>query len=312
MKARSALLVLTALTLLPAGARAQAERPQPTDEERQEIRELAGRVTGGRHPSLRSGAAGSLAAFGPKAELAVPALVTALSDRDSSVSSAAAIALGKVGLHSKEAVAGLTRALTRGREPAVKTAAAEGLGLIGPNAASATPQLVDALGSEDGDLRREAASALGYLGAKAKPAVPRLLPLLQDGEARVRLCAAISATRLEDRSPELVGVLAAGVPKASGTPIELRQRVCDALGLLGPGAASAVPVLIEALGERHVVNPAIPYATERQAAHDAMRRAAATALGEIGDPAAVEPLERAAEVSALEEAARAALAKLGG
>ena len=148
------------------------------------------------------------------------------------------------------------------------------------------------------------------VGPKTKPVVAGLQGLLGDAESRVRLCAAISLCRLEDRSPELVGVLTAGVPKTSGTPLELRQLVCEALGLLGPDAVSAVPALIGALGERPDNNPAMPYAAARQAAHDAMRCAAATALGRIGEASATESLERAADVPALEAAAREALARI--
>lgn len=71
-----------------------------------------------------------------------------------------------------------------------------------------------------------------------------------------------------------------------------------------------MPALIGALGERPDINPALPYVAERQAAHDGMRRAAATALGKIGDRSAVDALERAAEVPALADAARAALEAL--
>ncbi|MCO5168198.1 MAG: HEAT repeat domain-containing protein [Planctomycetes bacterium] len=246
-----------------------------------------------------------------KAEAAVPALVQALKDADLGVASTAAASLGKVGVHSPDAVKGLLGALTGGRQD-LKPTCAEALGRIGPNAGAAAPALVEALGSDDFDLRREAATALGFLGPRAEAvAPPRLKGLLTDAEPRVRVAAATSLARLGDRSPELADVLGGAVQKSNRLPLEVRHAAAEALGLLGPHGAKAVPTLLAALREAAEINPALPYAEQRQAQHDDFRRAVAGALGRIGDESAIPALRTAAENDALREAATEALGKLG-
>lgn len=51
------------------------------------------------------------------------------------------------------------------------------LGVIGPQAQTAVPALLDALADADSDVRAYAANALGQVGPKAQAAVPRLLKL---------------------------------------------------------------------------------------------------------------------------------------
>lgn len=288
------------------------DRPRPTAAEQKEIRDLAGRLGRGRHPALRGQAATALANYGVKAEAAVPALVQALKDADLGVASASAAALGKVGVHSADAVKGLLEALTRGRQD-IKPTCAEALGRIGPNAGGAAPALVEALGSDDFDLRREAATALGFLGPRAEAvAPPRLKARLNDDEPRVRVAAATSLARLGDRSPELCDVLVGAVQKSARMPLEVRHAATEALGLLGGAARGAVPTLLALLREPAEINPALPYAEQRQAQHDDLRRAAAVALGRIGDKEAIPALRAAAETDALREAAGEALARLEG
>lgn len=307
------LCLLLAGLALAQDRKDKAEKPQPTDQERNEIRELMGKVGRGRHPALKAKAAVELGDFGPKAEMAVPALTQAMKDKDVSVGSSAAVSLGRVGLYSKEAVAALIDALAN-RPIQVKISAAEGLGIIGPFAApAAIKPLLGALSDADADLRRESAAALGKLGDKARePATKPLEGLLGDGEKRVRVAVAIALARLGSTNAQLAPILAGAVPKDAGLAIEVRKDACEAAGLLGAAGKPAVEALCNALREQPDVNPALPYAAERKAQHDAFRRAAATALGAIGDQAAASALESAAEVDVLREAAAAALTKLKG
>lgn len=314
-----ALLVLPLLCLLAAPAFAKKKKPkppEPTTEERNEIRKLMMRVVRGRHPAKRSEASTKLAAYGPKATMAVPQLVNGLKDADSNAACAAAYALGKVGEFSKPAVKGLTKALTSGRSPELRAAAAEGLGLIGPNAVGAVPALIKSVAAKDNaDLRAKAAEALGRIdgGEKArKRSLPALRGALGDSEQQVKLCAAIALVSLGEQGPELVSALAAAVRKSGRAIVEVRQSACEALGKLGPVAKDAVGALAEAAREETRVNKALPYSDQRKAQHEAMRRAAVVALGAIGGDEAKSALERAQNVPCLEEAAKAALAKLGG
>ena len=307
-------LVLLACPSTPSLARDKPsgadEAPRPTEDELKEIRQLMRRVVRGPHPALRSEAANALGNYGRKAEVAIPALVTALKDRDVSVSSTAAVALGKVGVESRDAVKGLVDALER--DPMLAASAAEALGRIGPNAATALRPLLKALEHDDADLRREATLALGRLGPEAeKQAVAPIRLLLDDAEPRVKLAAALSLTRLNVEGDEpVIATLARAVSKDGRMVIEMRQAACEALGEHGPRAASAVSALVACLRERHVHNPAIPYADQRLAQHNDLRRAAATALGAIGSAEALPALRDAGATPELQEAAEAAIARI--
>ncbi|HBP18049.1 MAG TPA: hypothetical protein DEA08_09690 [Planctomycetes bacterium] len=313
------LVTLLAAALLlsgPASAKDKGpKKPEPTPEQRTEIRQLMRRAVGGRHEARRSEAATKLGRMGPVAEMAVPSLVQALKDRDVSVGCAAANALGRVGVYSKAAVKGLTATLSKGRDPLLRASAAEGLGMIGALARKpAARPLLSALTHKDQDLRREAAKALGLVSEGdeklTKQAIKAIQPLLSDDEKRVRRAAALSLVRLGDTSPKLVDLLKATVTKSGRAIVEERRDASAALGKLGAAARSAVPTLIAAVREEAQINKAIPYAEQRRAQHDEFRRAAVVALGEIGDPRARAALERAKQTSALAEAAEAALAKL--
>ena len=314
------LLALLGLTLAapspalgkdPKKKKEKEEIPEPSDEERLEIRQLMGRVGRARHPAKRSQAATQLAAFGPKAAMAVPQLAHVLNDRDANAACAAAFALGKVGTHSKPAVKALLRALSSGKSPELKRAAAEGLGLIGPNAAGAGPALVKALGSKDPDLRAKAAEALGLLGEKVvKKASKPLRGALSDEETSVRLNAAIALVRLGESGEELVKTLAAAVRKSGRAIVGVRQAACEALGTLGKKAEAAVEALAGAAAEATTINKALPYAEQRKKQHEAMRQAAVDALGEIGGDQARASLERLADVPCLSAAVERAQRKL--
>ncbi len=274
------LLALLGLTLAapspalgkdPKKKKEKEEIPEPSDEERLEIRQLMGRVGRARHPAKRS----------------------------------------QAGTHSKPAVKALLRALSSGKSPELKRAAAEGLGLIGPNAAGAGPALVKALGSKDPDLRAKAAEALGLLGEKVvKKASKPLRGALSDEETSVRLNAAIALVRLGESGEELVKTLAAAVRKSGRAIVGVRQAACEALGTLGKKAEAAVEALAGAAAEATTINKALPYAEQRKKQHEAMRQAAVDALGEIGGDQARASLERLADVPCLSAAVERAQRKL--
>jgi HEAT repeat protein len=83
----------------------------------------------------RCSAARALAAMGPKAKEAVPALVQALSDPEPLVRDAAAAALGSIGAAATEAVPALIEAL-EDWNGFVRQAAAKALKMIDPDAAA--------------------------------------------------------------------------------------------------------------------------------------------------------------------------------
>ncbi|MGE0710024.1 MAG: HEAT repeat domain-containing protein [Planctomycetota bacterium] len=311
----SALLLAWVLAAPTFAKDEKPQKPQLTAEERTELRKLMGTASRGRHAALRGQAIGNLAKLGPKAEMAIPLLVNLLNDRDVSVATSAASALGKLGQDSKPAIKGLINAVTSGRDVELRRCAAEALGVIGPNADAGVPALMAALGHESADLRRDAAGAMGLLGKKAEEkAQPALLELLGDPDARVKVAAATSLGRLGNKDPRLVGMLGATVSPSSKAVLPARQAAAEALGKLGPAAKDAVPSLAAALRDRFKPNPALPYQEQRQAQHDDLRRACAVALGLIGPDAkeATDSLEAAEGESSLAEAAKQALEKIRG
>lgn len=112
-------------------------------------------------PSVRSSAATALGIIGD--ERVIPSLRSAADDPDATVAAAAAIARARLGDVSapKEACERLSD-LLRGGDAEQRAMAARALGALGLH--DAYCPLVDALGDEVADVRRDAADALGRLG----------------------------------------------------------------------------------------------------------------------------------------------------
>ena len=117
--------------------------------------------------------------------------------------------LASIASFGPDAVPELHAALQK-RNPQVRRAAVDALGVIGPAAKAAIPLLIELL--DDSACRDAAAESLGRMGFEARAAVPRLLALLE-------------AARLQGASEEYVALL-------------------DALGAIGPDALSAAPALL--------------------------------------------------------------------
>jgi tetratricopeptide (TPR) repeat protein len=139
-------------------------------------------------------------------------------------------------------------------------------------AAEAIPLLTEALRDADEPVRRRAAEALGQIGPAA---IPALTEALRDADEAVRVGAAralgkICLGKIGSAAAEVVPALTEAL--RDDPDRDVRWRAAYSLGLIGPAAAKAIPVLTEALRD----------------ADEAIRRAAAEALGKIG-PAANTP-----------------------
>lgn len=130
--------------------------------------------------TIRSRAVDALAANGPKAKPAVPALIKALEDEQ--VREKVAYALAQMGKEAKAAVPALIKTL-QDQKPEVRRAAGSALSAIGPDAVRA---LADALQSKDPLARKAAANALGSFGRDAQSAVAMLEKAGQDENQAVR------------------------------------------------------------------------------------------------------------------------------
>ena len=142
--------------------------------------------------SARISAAECLAAIGPEAEGAAPALIQALGSRrrdcsrSDDVRSAAVESLARIGA---AAVPSLVEAL-EDEDVLIRAGACDTLGRIGSDAASAVPALIEALGDERMAVRAASAMAVEKLGPTADAAVPALVRALGDEYYLVRRSAA--------------------------------------------------------------------------------------------------------------------------
>jgi HEAT repeat protein len=165
----------------------------------------------------------------------------------------------------------------------------------------AVPTLLDALQGEYFTVRSRAALALGNIGdAKA---VGPLLQALKDPEDEVRSAACLALGMFKDPSTfdDITNVL------LDDPKIEVRQAAAKALG--NTGHPDALPYLIEALHdpfwwyEREYAAGELLTAIEKmgtsavepliealQDKEGTVRKFAATLLGKLGDPRAIDPL----------------------
>jgi HEAT repeat protein len=228
---------------------------------------------------------------------AVPALIQALGNSDSAVRRAAAEALGAIG--DPQAIPALIQALGDDWGN-VRFAAAEALGKLGDP--QAVPALIQALGDDWGNVRFAAAEALGKLGDPQ--AVPALIQALGDSGWDVRCAAAEALGKLGD--PQAVPALSvrahAGEDAARDALQTLGHPMLDLPQAVAQVAAhGAWGVLIRALTctqVREVVvglgAPAVPALIQALGDSDwDVRRAAAEALGKLGDPQAIPALIKA-------------------
>jgi HEAT repeat protein len=159
---------------------------------------------------IREGAARALLQIGPKASEAVPTLTSLVGDPDAAVAFAGALAL---------------RAIV---PDDMKTAVA------GP--------ILAALNDGNESVRREATAALGKI-VLDRAAVPRLLQSLNSTDSSVTTAVTLALRKV---GVEGVGPLLAEFQRKENTP-SARAGAARALGLLGPLAKDAVPVLSGAL-----------------------------------------------------------------
>lgn len=123
---------------------------------------------------LRASAAETLGRIGGVRTDVIQALVKALADPHGAVTVRAANALSEIG---GPAVPALLPLLS---DEGYRGLAVEMLGEMGAGAEPAVPAMVQLLGIDDRELRREVFIALATLGPHAKSATPALLKILQD------------------------------------------------------------------------------------------------------------------------------------
>ncbi len=171
----------------------------------------------------------------------------------------------------KATVLALTAGL-KDEDPRARRAALDVLETVGPAAALAAPQLVEALGDPDRFVRWAAARTLGKISpVAAREAVPRLAALLEDPDLDLRLVAAASLERYGAHARLAAPAL---IKAAESSDAEMRFAAIETIGAIGGNESlAAIPVLANAVADS---NPRV-------------RLVAARVLGKFG-PAASEAI----------------------
>lgn len=225
---------------------------------------------------------------------AVPTLIEALQTRDPHLLPLYEQILARIPSASQA----LTHALTTGH-PILRARVVDILGLRKDK--TSVPILLDALKGEYYTVRARAALALGRIGDKR--AIEPLFLALKDPEDDVRIGACLGLGSFKDPSTfdEITNVL------LDDPKIEVRQAAAKALG--NTGHPAAVAFLMEALRDPYwwferenaagdllnaiekmgdaALEPLIEALKDREGA---VRKFAATLLGRMGNPRAIEPL----------------------
>jgi len=219
---------------------------------------------------VRRHAVWALGRLGAEAKSALHFLCVALKDDDPRTATGAAQALGNMGEVAATSIPALTEAM-RGTNIVLCRLAAKALSQIG---LPAIPALIAHLQHADPFVRGEAALAIGWIGPAAKSAAPYLGQMVR----------AKSRHSLRDTPPPASHLDRGSLPTAeepedssnSLTPLTpstdpsspdetCRVYAAQALGRIGPAAASVVPELRIAV----------------RTGHDALRQAAQQALRNI-------------------------------
>ena len=197
-------------------------------------------------------AASSLARMGPLAAPAVRSLSELIRSPSAApaLKGAAAQALGNIGPAAREAVGPLVAALTEA-DPGVRVQAACALAQIDPTASAAIPVLTAALSAGDPVLRFQAARALGIIGPPARAALGELTRVLRsdrDENVRSKAAQALGALR-DDALPAVPALRAALKDRKDG----VRGAEAEPWDAIDPVKHNHLPALVRALESKDPV-----------------------------------------------------------
>jgi HEAT repeat protein len=179
-----------------------------------------------------------------------------------------------------EWIAIFKRVLEKDREPAIRSAAAYGLGRYKGRGPDVVPALAAAAATGEAEARQGATLSLGLLGAESRSAIPVLLEALRARDAIVRIAAGVALRTVAE--PGDAAVLAALAEATRDANQSVRTTAFWALATLGKGQPATAAELVRCFGD-----PTSDANT---------RAAAARRLAEVGVPAtAIPPLTAAFE-----------------
>lgn len=235
-------------------------------------------------PQVRRSAAFAIGGYGPRAQSAKRALVSAFKDSNPSVRQNAAFAMGKLGTEAasdgvnglsgllvdedavvrrdaaaalgeigkptaSSAVRALAECCRRDKDENVRKAALDALvNLAGPEDKASASELTALLTYRDVEVARGAAFALGNIGGReAAGAVPVLRIALRDEDPQVKTLAGAALANIgPDAAPALPELSLAIFDKDPG----VRRSAALAFSRIGASAAPAVKTLAQALGSQ--------------------------------------------------------------
>jgi HEAT repeat protein len=242
---------LPALALLLTG---QAGAQAPADDPELRLALLVQTMKDEPNERDRASTAHELGALGPKARLALPALVRALKDRDWQVRCEAAVAVARVALPEKALPA--LRDTLKDDDWQVRRASARALGLLGSGAA---PALAGALEDRHALVVAQAARALGRLGPEAAEAAPALVRAVERG--RSPTLRRVAGEALGKVGPAGVGRL---VWLLGHDDRAVRLAAAQALAVLRPTTGAAVLALWAAREDRDAQVRDVAFAATRR------------------------------------------------
>ncbi len=201
----------------------------------------------GNNGNLRSEAREALRPDGPFKDVAIPHLIEALKDE-----TLYACFVETLSDYQTAAMPSLIAALKR-PESGVRAGAAMSLGMIRPRPVETIPLLLAAMKDTSAHVRGSAAGSLGSLRVPTDDVIAALILGLNDSENGVRECCIFSLGELV-RKPgpailalaKLLSVKDNGVDWFDG----VRWSTANAIASIGPAAAAAVPMLIDALRDK--------------------------------------------------------------
>lgn len=238
------------------------------------------------------------------ANVAVPALITALGSIDEELQRHAAKAIATFGPQAKSANETLTKLLDS-PIPKVRAYSAYALGKINAGTNEVMPKLIKLVADRDAMVRHEALESLLKIDADPEVSLPIIVKLLEDADPAMVLPIltemaeegdkALPRLRIALKNPKAAywACLVASEMGKSAAPVvpeltsvldnkdpETRMHALIALGEIGPEAKSSIDRVIQTLQNDPV--PAVKYS-------------AAFALASMQDTKATEVLQKAAE-----------------
>ncbi len=185
----------------------------------------------------------------PPAQVLLPLLEPHLKSGNTNEYRQSLFLLGTTGDGAEEAVPLLVAALQK-PDPWTRNLALQSLGWLGPKAGGAVPALLDCVKSSKGTngsgLSRMFAATFGKIGSNAVPALPLVRELFEQTTNWNQKCMLAGALcNINGGQMEALNFLIDGL--TNHQPASDRWMAASQLGEIGPGAAAAAPVLLEAM-----------------------------------------------------------------